>query len=84
MKRTLDEMTGLRGAAAFLICLNHTLLLVPALYQSVLSPFLMRCGLLGMILFFCIKYAKLSIGFQKVLIYHRLCTFANQRVKIVR
>lgn len=55
MKRTLDEMTGLRGAAAFLICLNHTLLLVPALYQSALSPFLMRCGMLGMSLFFCLS-----------------------------
>ena len=55
MKKTLDEMTGLRGVAALLICLNHTLLLIPALYQSALSPFLMRCGLLGMSLFFCLS-----------------------------
>lgn len=55
MKMTLEEMTGLRGVAAFLICLNHTLLLIPSLKESFLGPFLMRCGILGMSLFFCLS-----------------------------
>ena len=64
-KKSIDELTGLRGIAALLIILHHVLLLYPILRSYPIARSLGCFGYMGMDLFFvlsgfviCYNYAE--------------------------